>query len=460
MILFNDILKVKGEVRSSFNLPLKKYNNVCINSLQVKKGDIFFAIKGEVNDGHKYIDEVIKRSAGLIFVNNKWYKTNKDKYKRNIFYVVKDTTIALGELAYNYKRRMNIPLLGVAGSNGKTSTKDIIHKVLSNKFNVIKTEGNYNNHIGLPLTLLNIKNKHNFCVAELGSNHFNELEYLCKIAEPDFGLVTNVGKEHMEFFKTLKGVAKEEFTLYDYVTQNGSTCFYNLDDTFINNYYKNHKIKSFTYSYKYVSNVKGINKGYNKNFNPIIEYQYNGGKHKTHINTFGKHSFYNGLSSIAVGLYFGVAPIQISKALKSLDGISQKRMETNDYSGVKVINDTYNSNPNSVTLGLETMYEYKINGKKHIIISDMLEMGDNSREEHYKLGKIIKKMKFDFVYTYGPMSYNIFEGAKGLKNNFYFENKEILSEFVKLNVKSGDVAYFKGSRGMKIEEVVENIFKK
>ena len=172
-----------------------------INSVEVKKGNIFFAIKGENTDAHKYIAEVIRKKASLIFVNQSWYRTNKDKFKKQSFYIVKDTILALGELASEYKERMNIPLLGIAGSNGKTSTKDIISEVLSNKFNVLKTNGNLNNHIGLPLTLLNIQDKHNFCVVELGSNHFNELDYLCRISKPDFGIVTNIGKEHLEFFE-------------------------------------------------------------------------------------------------------------------------------------------------------------------------------------------------------------------------------------------------------------------
>jgi len=134
-------------------------------------------------------------------------------------------------------------------------------------------------------------------------------------------------------------------------------------------------------------------------------------------------------------------------------------MEIQEFSEIKVINDTYNSNPDSVKLGLETIYEYKANGKKHIIISDMLEMGKQSEKEHFALGKLIKSLRFDFVYTYGPMSYNIFKGAKGSKNNYYFESKEDLAEFLKINIKSGDIAYFKGSRGMKMEEVIQNMFK-
>lgn len=460
MIRTYDILKVSGEFINFDKIKSIAFKNVVINSREVHKGDIFFAIKGETNDGHNYVKDVIKKGAAITVVNRKWYSLNKNKFKHDSFVVVKDTTAALGELAYIYKNKMNIPIFGVAGSNGKTTTKDLICEVLSKKFKVHKTAGNYNNHIGLPLTLLGIKENDTFCVAELGSNHFGELEYLCKIAQPDFALVTNIGKEHLEFFKNLKGVSKEEFTIYDYVCKNGSVCFFNLDDEFIRDYRKSNKCNSFTYSYKHNSEVRGLSTSFNKEFHPVIEYKYSGKKYKLVVNTFGRHSFYNGLAAIAAGLYFGIKHKDIADALANLSGLSQKRMEVKDYYGVKVVNDAYNSNPDSVVLGLETINDFKCKGKKHVVLSDMLEMGKSSEREHYEIGKLIKTLKFDFVYTYGPLSYNIFKGSKGYNNNFYFDSKDELTEFLRLNLRKGDIAYFKGSRGMKIEEVINNLFNK
>jgi UDP-N-acetylmuramoyl-tripeptide--D-alanyl-D-alanine ligase len=274
VITQKEILKLKGE----FVLQSKvqsSYDNVSIDSRSVKRNSIFFAIKGETTDGHNYIDGVIKSKAGLIFADKKWFIKNRNKYTKQNFFIVDDTIKALGKLALIHRDLMNIPILAVSGSNGKTSTKDLIAEVLSRKFNIIKTEGNFNNHIGLPLTLLRIRDEHNFCVAELGSNHFNELEYLCEISKPDLALVTNIGKEHLEFFKNLKGVAREEFQVYDYVSKNGSGCFYNLDDSFIKAYYGKHKMNSFTYSYKYKSDVKGIMEGFDKEFRPKISFTYN-----------------------------------------------------------------------------------------------------------------------------------------------------------------------------------------
>ncbi|MFZ4589693.1 MAG: UDP-N-acetylmuramoyl-tripeptide--D-alanyl-D-alanine ligase [Ignavibacteria bacterium] len=457
MITKQEILKLKCELVQNRKVP-DSFDNVSIDSRNVNGNSIFIAIKGETTDGHNYIDKVVKSKVRLIFVNKKWYTKNKNKYPKQNFVVVADTIKTLGQLALIHRDRMNIPVFAVAGSNGKTSTKDIIAEVFAKKFNVIKTEGNFNNHIGLPLTLLRIEDHHNFCVAELGSNHFNELEYLCNIAKPDFALVTNIGKEHLEFFKDLKGVAKEEFQVYDWVNKNGSCCFYNLDDSFIKAYYGKHKNNSFTYSYKYSSDVKGKMEGFDNAFRPKLTFKYNNKNYKTYINTFGKHSYFNGLSAIAVGIYFGIQPSVISDALKSISNISSKRMEFKEYRGIKVINDAYNSNPDSVKLGLETMKDFKSKGRKHIILSDMLEMGKASKSEHTEIGSLLKKMNFDFNYFYGDMSYHTFKGARGLKNSFYFEDKADLSVFLKVNIKDGDILYVKGSRGMKMEEVIQDVF--
>ncbi|MCI0472572.1 MAG: UDP-N-acetylmuramoyl-tripeptide--D-alanyl-D-alanine ligase, partial [Ignavibacteria bacterium] len=303
MILIDEILKIKSQKQLNAGKLPRSFSGVSIDSRAVKKTEIFFAINGETRDGHEYIGSVISRKVKLIAVNESWYRKNREKFKSQEFLVVKDTIKALGELAGIHRDKMNIPVFVVAGSNGKTTTKDIIADVLSRKFNLLKTEGNFNNHIGLPLSLLRINDSHDFCLLEAGSSHFNELEYLCGIAKQDFSLVTNIGREHLEFFRNLDGVAKEEFEVYDYVFSNGYCNFFNLDDDYIRKYYKDHRKKSFAYSYKYKSEVKGVKSGYNKNFNPVISYSYLGKKYRTQVSTFGEHSFYNGLAAIAVGLY-------------------------------------------------------------------------------------------------------------------------------------------------------------
>jgi len=457
MIILDEILKIKSQKQVNFTGLPQSFREASIDSRKVTKSGIFFAIKGEMKDGHEYIDSVISKKVKLIIVNESWFRKNREKYKSQAFLVVKDTIKTLGELAVIHRDKMNIPVLAIAGSNGKTTTKDIIADVLARKFNLHKTEGNYNNHIGLPLTLLGINTKHDFCILEAGSNHFNEIEYLCKIAKQDFSLVTNIGKEHLEFFGNLEGVAKEEFEVYDYVFNNGYCNFFNLDDDFIRRYYKNHRKKSFTYSYKYKSDVKGVKIGYNRNFNPLISYSYLGKNNKTRVSTFGEHSYYNGLSAIAAGLYFGINSSDISDALSSISSLSSKRMQIEKINDITVINDSYNSNPDSVKMGLETVKMYRTKGKKHIVLSDMLEMGKSADKEHAGVGLLAGKLNFDFLYTYGEKSYNTFKAARKLRNNFYFDDKNDLIEFLDHNLKRNDIVYVKGSRGMEMEDVVKKI---
>ncbi|MCE1165113.1 MAG: UDP-N-acetylmuramoyl-tripeptide--D-alanyl-D-alanine ligase [Bacteroidetes bacterium] len=451
---------MKAVIENGRHLSMKGFRSVSTDSRKISGDILFFAIKGGNNDGHNYLKELAKRKKiKAAVVNRNWYAKEGKNVKGCAFIIVKDTVKALGELARIHRDLMDIPVVAIAGSNGKTTTKDLAAAVLSKKFNLHKTEGNFNNHIGLPLTLLGINGKHDFCLLEAGSNHFNELEYLCGIAKPDAALVTNIGREHLEFFRNLAGVAKEEFQVYDWVRRNGSVCFYGTDDDFIKKYNRKAKEDSFTYSYKYSADVKGAMEGYDRKFRPVISYEYNGKKYRTFVNTFGKHSFYNGLAAIALGVYFGVSHNDIADALKNYEGGSGKRMQAETIKGVLVVNDAYNSNPDSVKIGLETMKEYSTGGRKHIILADMLEMGKASEREHFKCGKLAAKLKFDFLYTYGKDSFQTFKGAKGLKNNFYFESKDDLAEFVKSNLRKGDILYLKGSRGMKLEEAAINIFK-
>lgn len=463
MIKIKDILSLKNCDYVNPPATGKPYFTGCsINSRKIKSGDLFFAIKGENHDGHDYLNKVFNNRVKSAVVNRKWYRRNKDKFRKNSFFVVDDTIKSLGELAKIHRNNFGVPVVCIGGSNGKTTTKDLTGWLLKSKYNVLISEGNYNNHIGLPLTLLKLDKNNEVCVLEAGSNHFNEIKYLCEICEPNFGLVTNIGREHLEFFKTLKGVAREEFSLYDYLLNDtkGNVCFANFDDEYIKAYFrKTDAGKIFTYSYNYETNVIGKFKRFDVDFHPEIEVAYNSKKINIKIPTFGLHSVYNGLSAAAVALYFGLTGSQIKKAFADYTPLSSKRMEVVRKNGFIIVNDTYNSNPDSVKLGLESVHKYKTKGTKHIVLSDMLEMGDASEKEHKEIGNLIREMKFENLYTYGKASYSTFLSAGKLKNNFYFENKHDIISFLKSVVKKGDLVYVKGSRGMEMETIVNQLIK-
>lgn len=456
MIKISDILSISKAINAEV-LKVKYFKGCSIDSRTINKDEFFVAIKGENNDGHKYLNEVFKRKVKAALVNKNWYEKNKSLFKNKTFFVVEDTIKSLGELARIHKYNFSVPILCIGGSNGKTTTKDMIAHVLSEKYTVLKNEGNFNNHIGLPLTLLRLNESHNIAVLESGSNHFNEIAYLCQIAEPHFGLVTNIGKEHLEFFKNLDGVAKEEFSLYSYLNSNLGECFINKDDEFSRNFMKINKGSYFSYSFNHKSDVIGKFIKFDKDFRPEIEIKYGSTKFRVKINSFGKHSVFNGLAAASVGLYFGLSIDDIKQSLSNFKAESSKRMEVLQINGLMIINDAYNSNPDSVKLGLDTMKEYKAKGEKIIVLGDMLEMGKASKDEHFNIGKMVRDFGFRFLFTHGKDSYMTFKGAGNIPNNFHFEDKKELSALLKAIVKKGDVIYVKGSRGMKMEEIIEEL---
>jgi UDP-N-acetylmuramoyl-tripeptide--D-alanyl-D-alanine ligase len=459
VIRAEDFFKIDTE--GFYNIgKIEKYNfeSAEIDSRRINKSQIFFAIKGDNTDGHIYLKDVFKKGVKLAVVEKKWFLKNKKDFKKSSFIVVADTILSLGALAKNHLEKFNIPVLCIGGSNGKTTTKDLVSSVLSQKYSVLKTEGNFNNHIGLPLTLLRLNESHNFAVLEVGCNHFGEIKYLCQIAKPQFGLITNIGREHLEFFKTVKGVAKAEFELFDYLKKNNGTCFCNIDDEFIKTYSnKIKKDKRFTYSNKKNADVRGKFVKFNKNFEPELNISNKKNSFNVTVATFGKHSVVNGLAAASVGLFFGVNSTKIKKALKQFKPTSSKRMEVIKKNGLTIINDAYNSNPDSVKMGLETIKEFNTKGKKYAVLSDMLELGRVSKKEHSYIGSTAAKLKLENLLTTGPESINTNKSAKAIKNNLYFEKKMDLIDYLKNNVKKNDVIYVKGSRGMKMEEVVENL---
>jgi UDP-N-acetylmuramoyl-tripeptide--D-alanyl-D-alanine ligase len=400
--------------------------------------------------------DVLKKGIKGAVVDKKWFKKlskNELKFfKKYLLVIVEDTVKSFGELASIHRSKFIVPVLVVGGSNGKTTAKEFLAGVLLKKFNVLKTKGNFNNEYGVPLTLFKLNEKHEFCVIETGANHSGEIANLCSISKPQFGLITNIGKEHLEFFKDLRGVAKAECEMTDYLYQNYGMFFLNKDDRYLTEKAAKTGIKCFSFGKSGKVDVKGRIKSFN-GFNPVAEFKCGKEKFTAKLKMIGSQSFEAALCAAAVGFYFGVKTSQIKKALEETELHKSKRNDLKNKNGVWVVDDSYNSNPDSVKLALENMKQYKVKGAKHIVLADMLELGKSGSKEHTAVGKLIKNLGFEYLYTYGNESYNTFKGAKGLKNNFYFSDKPTLVEFLRLNIKKGDIVLVKGSRSMKMEEV-------
>ncbi len=454
---YTDFLKLgNSRIINPEKLKAVKIHDVSIDSRKCKKNDLFFAIKGEKYNGHDFINNLIVKGTQAIVAEKKWFLRHKTRNKKTSFILVNNTLKALGELASIYRNKFLIPVIAIAGSNGKTSTKDFVSHVLSKQYKVHNTRGNYNNAIGVPLTLFGLRDEHEMCVVEMGTNHFGEIESLCKIVQPQFGVITNIGKEHLEFLKDINGIIKEEFELVRYLKNNFGTLFLNMDDKYLSTRVKGKEFKIFSFGSKGRPDVKGKITEYS-GFYPRVNIRYEKKKIDCVLSMIGKQSYESALCAASIGLFFDVPENKIESAIANYHVESKRRNELKNYNGIWILDDTYNSNPDSVKIALENIKQFRINGEKHIVLGDMLELGRTSMKEHKEIGKHIRKLDFKNLYTYGKYSYYTFLGAKGTENNYYCEDKITLIELLTMCLKKGDLVLVKGSRSMKMEEIVESI---
>ena len=427
---------------------------VSTDSRSVKSGDLFVAIRGGKFDGHNFVTTAIEQSAAAVVVDQKWADANKRMMiSINVpRLIVRDTVQALGRIANGYRRKFDIPVLAVGGSNGKTTTKEMIRAVLAQKFNVLCTEGNLNNHLGVPQTLFCLDGKHDVAVIEVGTNHRGEIAYLCEILEPTHGLITNVGKEHLEFFGTLDGVAKSEGELFRWLEAHGGTGFINGDDPRIVKQSRKLR-KKIVYGLEATrAKVKGAIQKVDEQGCTTVRIKHSGKSFTATLRIPGSHNAGNAVAAAAVGLSLKVPTTRIQSALE-LFSPSSKRMEVQQLNGITILNDTYNANPDSVIAALATLRSMKAAGKKIAVLADMLELGPKSAEYHKQIGKAVSSSGVAYLLTFGLLSRHTNEAA-AVKNKAHYDQKNVLAEYLLEIARSGDVILVKGSRGMKMEEVI------
>jgi UDP-N-acetylmuramoyl-tripeptide--D-alanyl-D-alanine ligase len=438
--------------------------DVSTDSRTLKKDDLFFAIRGEKFDGHAFIDQVAQEGAMVAIVDEEWYKAKKGKKLPVPVLVVKNTLDALGELANVYRKKFSIPILVIAGSNGKTTTKELIAHVLSGTRGVLKTEANYNNQIGLPRMLFQLRDGHDVAVLEIGTNHPGEIEWLCKVAEPTLALITNIGREHLEFFKDLKGVATEEKAAFDYVLEHGGFAFINVDDRYLKPAAKLFGDRCVTYGtgteedgrYVYAYRI-----GYAKDGRLELRVGCEGKSFRLRTHLIADYAPNVIAAAVAVGLHFKMRRAEI-KAQLEIFRPHEKRLElVRTHDGITILNDAYSANPDSMESAFRTLVDFPVTGRRFVVLGDMYELGDTSQKEHRALGKKIAEFEFDRVFFTGKdmqLAWKSYIGAAGKTNGeteTYFANKEKLAEMLGSMLQPGDVVLIKGSRGMKMEEVID-----
>ena len=422
--------------------------DISIDSRSIKKGDAFIAIKGDKFDGHDFIEEVIRKGAACIIKDG---SRRSAKTPQVACIKVENTTRALGDIARFNRRRFNIPVIAITGSNGKTTTKEMVSTILSKKFKVLKNEGTKNNHIGLPLTLLKLDSSYDLAVLEIGTNHFGEVKYLSSIALANIGVITNIGLSHLEYFKDLNGVFKEKLSLIKGL-KTPAIAVLNADDYFLRREALK-KIKSpfvlgvgITHKSDFLaSSIKMISAKPRFKVNQRFGFA---------LNALGYYNIYNALLAIAVGRIMGLSYRDIASGLAAFN-LPRSRLNLREIAKIRFIDDTYNANPVSLKQALGVLGSFSVKGRKIFVMGDMLELGKKSKALHTQAIKDALEVS-DILVTVGELTKGCFNktilsGDNIFNCNTSPEARRLL--FNKLRVGPDDIILVKGSRSMKMEEV-------
>ncbi len=452
---YYDLAALFGE-ESLLNISTdKNFKGVSTDSREVQPGNIFVALEGSNIDGHSKIQEAISKGALLAIA-----KKNKIAYEwlenKLPLVLVDDTIKALGQLASYYRRRFDFPVIAIGGSNGKTTTKEIIAHLLSQRFNVLKTYENYNNQIGVPQMLFQFDTKFDISVIEIGTNEPGEISILSEMISPTHGLITNIAEEHLEKLIDLWGVEAEETHLFGYLHKHDGFCFVNADDERLIKYGILLENK-MTYGFNELADLKAeLITNDDLTYQLILNFE--GRCIRAKINEIGISTTKNALAASAVALKFGLSDNEIINGLETYKHPrwqSYGRMSIERYGSITIINDTYNANPASMLNALETLANFKSANKKIAALGDMLELGENSIKYHIEiLNEAIKCS--DSVYLTGEL---MLSASKKLNSSkiIHFKSKDELSQHLANNLETSDVLLVKGSRGMKMEEVIIKI---
>ncbi|MBR9922284.1 MAG: UDP-N-acetylmuramoyl-tripeptide--D-alanyl-D-alanine ligase [Bacteroidetes bacterium] len=413
-----------------------QHPRICTDSRKLAKGDIFVALRGERFDGHTFAKQALKDGAALCVVADESLAASDAR-----MFLVEDTLKALQDLARHHRRQLSVPVIAVTGSNGKTTTKELLTAVLGSRYPVLATPGNFNNHIGLPLTLLMARDTHEVLVLEMGANHQGEIAQLCEIAEPTHGLITNIGKAHLEGFGGIEGVKKGKSELYRYLEKTGGLAFVNRDEQFLEDLSEGIAKRVF-----YGSNPsEGKFAGRLKKEIPFLVVAFSG--QEIHSNLSGTYNLPNILTAATVGQYFKVRPASIKAAIESYVP-ANNRSEWKKMEGYTVLLDAYNANPTSMEHALRA-FARQTQKPRWVILGDMLEMGVYSSEEHKRIFQLATDLGFEKVITAGPEFQSVHSNSRQA-----FEDAASLKEWWAAQDKSGATILLKGSRGIGLEKLI------
>ncbi len=409
---------------------------ITTDSRNCPKGSLFFALRGEKFDGNYYAAQALSAGAAYAIIDN------PDYYSGERTILVEDSLKTLQQLAHHHRKMLNIPVIGITGTNGKTTTKELIAAVLSSKFNLLYTEGNMNNQIGVPLTLLRLNYDHEMAVIEMGASHPGDITELVQIAMPNYGIITNVGHAHLEGFGSFEGIVKTKGELYDYLRKTKGIIFIPKDDKTLQS------IAGGLEQITYGEDETAFASGHVVENNPylVFNWKQQGKIHTVETHLIGSYNLYNLLAAVAIGRYFKIPAERISRAIANYEPTNNRSQLVQTANNTLIV-DAYNANPSSMKAALENFSSLNVSPKA-IILGDMFELGESSEVEHAGLIKIIDKKTYDKVLLCGEHFLQT-----GTSNQTFRSTAELI-DYIKTNPFKGYNILIKGSHGMGLEKII------
>lgn len=453
----DEIIKaVSGRCLNNPAIGIGKVTGISTDSRTIKPGALFIAISGGRYDGHDFIAAALKKGASGVIIASKKINYAKKRFgfgfksvNNFMLVAVNDTVTALGDLARFHREKFDIPAAAVTGSNGKTTTKEMIYTILKTRWRPLKNSGTENNLIGVPLNLLRLQDTHDSLVVELGMNKRNEIKRLAEISHPNIGVITNIGPSHLRYLRDLNGVYAAKKELLDFLRR-GDIALLNGDDPILRSFNRK-DLKTLRFGIESGSDFRaesvrreGLNWSFRVNGEAFL------------LKSAAYHDVYNALAAISIGVLFGLPLAKISGALRSYVSLD-KRMARSIIKGIEFINDTYNSNPLSMRSAIAALSSYNSKGGKVLVSGDMLELGRRSGYYHSEAGRLAADSGIDKFISVGKLARNSFLAAKksGMRNIWFCRTKKEAVSVLKKIVEPGDVVLVKGSRAMRMEEVIK-----
>lgn len=438
MFTLDDLLVATGgKVLSKGN---EIFKQASIDTRTICQNDLFFALKGSKKDGHEFVNEALNKASGAVVS-----KKEGIEFKNKTIVIVDETLKSLQNLAGYLRKKFNGKVIAVIGSNGKTTTKELIANFLSKKYKILKTDGNFNNNIGVPLCISRIDNNTEIMVLELGTNRPGDIKELCDIVYPDYALITNIGYEHIEGFGSIKGVREGELEILPYV----KTVFANGDDEFLMDGLRRYSGQVLTFGLSKKCDFRAENINF---YNDHVEFVFHSDIAVFPVKTplVGIYNIYNLTGAIAVATFFGISKCSVQQTAEAFSPVKM-RGEIVKINGVEIFFDAYNANPSSMKVALQELVRRKKGRRTVAVLGDMLELGEFTDLAHEEVGKWINEMGIDIFIGVGEFIKN----ALRYVNGYVFDDPVQATEFLKKELKGSEIVLIKGSRAMKLENILE-----